>query len=224
MIKRRFYKVEHGDGDDLSASSSSSSSSDSDIEAEPPQASDADSGGEVGGDADHSSTSSGPLDDEDDSEIEAKALSPGPLPGKLHEKTKFPDLQLADKDDAIPADALTYVLKCKSTFKCRICPGILCLNEDSLRAHLKSKRHVRSEKLLNDGRLKSMLNSDGEIEDQETASEMHARIMSLAQVISTNVKKGKPHMRKKSKRMKAESELEEAKQSRKRSSKKHPSS
>lgn len=77
--------------------------------------------------------------DEDDSETEEQILSPSPLPGKLHRKTKDRDLETAEKDDAIPSDALAYVLKCKSVFKCRICPRIVCLNEDSLKAHLKSK-------------------------------------------------------------------------------------
>lgn len=77
--------------------------------------------------------------DEDDSETEEQILSPSPLPSKLHRKTKDRDPETAEKDDAIPPDALAYVLKCKSVFKCRICPRIVCLNEDSLKAHLKSK-------------------------------------------------------------------------------------
>lgn len=44
------------------------------------------------------------------------------------------------------------------------------------------QRHARSEKLLKENRLKAMLNSDGEIENQETALEMHARIVALAEV------------------------------------------
>lgn len=45
------------------------------------------------------------------------------------------------------------------------------------------KRHARSKKLLNEGRLKLVLNSDGEIEeDEETHAERHARTMSLTQV------------------------------------------
>ncbi|KAK4762023.1 hypothetical protein SAY87_029907 [Trapa incisa] len=88
MIKRRFYKVDYGDRDDLSASSSWSS--DSDVEAESAELSEADSAGEVQGDAYHSSTSSG---DEDDDEIEAKVLPPSPLLGKLHEKSEILKLQ-----------------------------------------------------------------------------------------------------------------------------------
>lgn len=40
------------------------------------------------------------------------------------------------------ADFPACILKSKSVFKCRICPRIVCLNEETLRAHLKSK--VRS--------------------------------------------------------------------------------
>jgi hypothetical protein len=40
----------------------------------------------------------------------------------------------------LPADIpTTYVLKFKSVFKCRICPRIICLTEDTLRNHLQSK-------------------------------------------------------------------------------------
>lgn len=49
------------------------------------------------------------------------------------------------------------------------------------------QRHSRSEKLLSNGRLKCILNSDGEEEvisddDRETHAERHARIIALAQV------------------------------------------
>lgn len=39
----------------------------------------------------------------------------------------------------LPTDMASYVLKCKSVFKCRICPRIICLTEDTLRDHLQSK-------------------------------------------------------------------------------------
>ncbi|KAL2522200.1 uncharacterized protein Fot_26123 [Forsythia ovata] len=80
--------------------------------------------------------------------------------------------------DEIPLDAADCVLKLKSVFKCRLCPRIVCLSEETLKAHLISKasihlRHARSAKLLREGRLKLILNSDGKIEG-ETHSEMHA--------------------------------------------------
>ena len=46
---------------------------------------------------------------------------------------------LADENKSLPADVSSYILKCKSVFKCRICPRIICLTEDTLRDHLQSK-------------------------------------------------------------------------------------
>ncbi|XP_050269671.1 uncharacterized protein LOC126713834 isoform X2 [Quercus robur] len=101
------------------------------------------------------------------------------LSGKRdYEELKIQSNIMAQKE-SIPEDIPDCILKCKSVFKCRICPRIICLNEETLRAHLESKRHARSEKLLNEGRLKAMLNSDGEIENQETAAEMNARILAI---------------------------------------------
>ncbi|XP_038981597.1 NAD-dependent protein deacetylase HST1 [Phoenix dactylifera] len=87
-----------------------------------------------------------------------------------------------DSNDPIQADLRSCILKCKSVFKCRLCPRIVCLNEETVKQHLKSKRHARSKKLLGEGRLRLMLNSDGEIEEeQETHAERHARTVALAQ-------------------------------------------
>lgn len=75
------------------------------------------------------------------------------------------------------------VIKCKSVFKCKLCPRIVCLSVDTMEAHLVSKRHARSQKLFAEGRLKLMLNSDGEVEeDAETHAERHARIVAAAEV------------------------------------------
>ncbi|GJN12957.1 hypothetical protein PR202_ga31286 [Eleusine coracana subsp. coracana] len=91
----------------------------------------------------------------------------------------------ADRDDLVEADFANCILKCKSVYKCKLCPRIMCLNEEMVRVHLKSKRHARSKKLLGEGRLKLMLNSDGELEEeQETHAERHARTMALAQVFA----------------------------------------
>nr|CAB3481014.1 unnamed protein product [Digitaria exilis] len=65
----------------------------------------------------------------------------------------------------------------------------MCLNEDMVRVHLKSKRHARSKKLLGEGRLKLMLNSDGELEEEEeTHAERHARTIALAQQVQKSKK------------------------------------
>ncbi|KAM0826988.1 hypothetical protein ACQ4PT_068489 [Festuca glaucescens] len=90
----------------------------------------------------------------------------------------------ANKDDPLEADFNNYVLKCKSVYKCKLCPRIMCLSEDMVRVHLESKRHARSKKLLGNGRLKMMLNSDGELEEEaETHAERHARTIALAQQV-----------------------------------------
>ncbi|XP_062191347.1 uncharacterized protein LOC133895198 [Phragmites australis] len=88
----------------------------------------------------------------------------------------------SNTDDAIEDDFANYILKCKYVYKCKLCRRITCLNEEMVRVHLKSKRHSRSKKLLGEGRLKWMLNSDCELEEeQETHAERHARTIALAQ-------------------------------------------
>lgn len=94
------------------------------------------------------------------------------------------------EEDPIQAELDNCILKCKAVFKCRLCPRIVCLSEDTVKAHLSSKRHARSKKLLGEGRLKLMLNSDGEIEeDQETHAERHSRIVALAKEPAAPAKK-----------------------------------
>ncbi|KAL5078636.1 hypothetical protein RYX36_007057 [Vicia faba] len=106
--------------------------------------------------------SRGPLFSEDDA-------------GTIKEREVFINKKFAtEKSNVIsekkplPADIQSaFVVQIKSVFKCRLCPRIICLTEDTLRNHLQSKRHARSEKLHMEGRLKVMLNSNGEIENQE---------------------------------------------------------
>jgi hypothetical protein len=45
----------------------------------------------------------------------------------------------ANKDDPLEVDFANYVLKCKSVYKCKLCPRIMCLSEDMVRVHLESK-------------------------------------------------------------------------------------
>ncbi|XP_075090419.1 uncharacterized protein LOC107770954 isoform X2 [Nicotiana tabacum] len=191
MIKRRFYKLEHGDRD--APSESSSSSDDSELEAaatedeEEYEYEDNDTKEEddvarlTGG-----NESSSGYESEDSSAHEVNPDSSG-LPSSDEDVTTLKDTKIsgethllekgiADLDNArkifmpeeddIPRDALDYVLKCKSVFKCRICPRIVCLTVQTLNAHLKSKRHARSEKLLKEGRLKLMLTEDGRIDGE----------------------------------------------------------
>lgn len=224
MIKRRFYRNDHGDGDNIS--DSSSSSSDSELEAEV-----AEEETEVENDVadvreyhEASSSSSG-YESEDSSvnevDIDSSGLQTndddidagnfGQPAIKRHSSLKS-DAEIEDplsntvaEKDSSPCD-VGYILKCKSVFKCRLCPRIVCLTEETLMTHLKSKRHARSEKLLSEGRLKLMLNSDGEIEEGEeegeTHAERHARIVAAAQNLtdSTKKNKGRQRQRKRSKK------------------------
>ncbi|CAN1160864.1 hypothetical protein LINPERHAP2_LOCUS23597 [Linum perenne] len=94
--------------------------------------------------------------------------------------------KLINQKESGPDDMPDCVLQFKSVYRCRICPRIICLTEQTMSVHLKSKRHARSEKQLKENRLKEALNSDGEIENQETAAEMNARVIAIA-----NAKKSK---------------------------------
>ncbi|KAK4360604.1 hypothetical protein RND71_019556 [Anisodus tanguticus] len=197
MIKRRFYKLEHGDKD---APSESSSSDDSEFEAEATE-DEEESSEEVEEEDDNDTKeeeddgvarltggneSSSGYESEDSSANEVNLDSSG-LPTSDEDVTTLNDTKFAGEtyasekviaetdnmqnnsmpeEDEIPSDASQYVLKCKSVYKCRLCPRIVCLTVQTLIAHLKSKRHARSEKLLKEGRLKLMLNEDGKIEGE----------------------------------------------------------
>ncbi|OMP11889.1 hypothetical protein COLO4_03615 [Corchorus olitorius] len=203
MIKRRFYRFEHGDNDNAS---SSSSSSDSELEVEASEESESEEEeveavAQVKENDQNCSTSSG-YESEDSSANEVNVDSAGLIyrdddeseddDREIYIKNNLPSKRDAEtlelksiaptQEDPLPDDFSACVLKCKSVFKCKLCPRIVCLNEETMRAHLKSKRHARSEKLLKEGRLKTMLNSDGEIENQEIAEETDAPVQVVAQV------------------------------------------
>ncbi|KAG5247362.1 lisH domain-containing protein [Salix suchowensis] len=195
MIKRRFFKAEHGEKDEASSDSSSSSS---DSEADATEQSEDD----VVADPEKNSES------EDDDELlsqkrtasyESEDSSANVIDGyssdDINTRTGIEILKKqsnATAEESVPDDVPDCILKCKSVYKCRICPRIICLTEETMRTHLISKRHARSEKLMKENRLKVMLNSDGEIEnmDEETHAERHARTVALAQCTSTKKNKG----------------------------------
>eukprot|EP00250_Pteridium_aquilinum_P028366 c37026_g1_i1 orf=179-931(+) len=84
------------------------------------------------------------------------------------------------------------VVNCKSVLKCRLCPKTICLTSETMQAHLASKKHARSLKLMKEGKLKVMLNSDGEEEEQgETHAERHARIVASFKEVVENTPKRK---------------------------------
>ncbi|CAN1851190.1 hypothetical protein LINPERHAP1_LOCUS40127 [Linum perenne] len=176
MIKRRFYRLDHGDKNE--PSSGSSSSSDSDVEAEASENSDHDDAvAEEADPQDGTRTTSSISTDEDDEsgEDEQNPLSHH-LSGRRFSKP-------INQKESGPDDMPDCVLQFKSVYRCRICPRIICLTEQTMSVHLKSKRHARSEKQLKENRLKEALNSDGEIENQETAAEMNARVIAIANYI-----------------------------------------
>lgn len=186
MIKRRFFKIDHGDRD---GSGNSSSSSDEDYDNNQ-VAQVSNSNDDNDSDVEVSSASSGyksedsSANDIDTNSVDANAaglLSSEDDAGTINEREmitnkEFPSERNYEKSNVmaekkpLPSDIpSSLVLQIKSVFKCRICPRVICLTEDTLRNHLQSKRHARSEKLHEKGRLKAMLNSDGEIEDQEVS-------------------------------------------------------
>ncbi|KAF7129222.1 hypothetical protein RHSIM_Rhsim10G0076900 [Rhododendron simsii] len=105
------------------------------------------------------------------------------------------------EENRIPSD-VGCILKCKSGFKCRLCPRIVCMTEETLKAHLKTKRHARSETLLNKGRLRLIQNSDGKVEGEVNAgAERHARIAAAA-LVPANSRKEKEVRQKRRNRLK----------------------
>lgn len=214
MIKR-FYKISKGDD---SSDSSSSSGSDSDDHFEEEIQDDEVDGAEEEGEPDikkdkmrnkRKASSCSPASSGNESEDnwvnETKVNDPG-LPMSEDDSvemedetlkniadTKESDEENSDANDSLPNELAEFddcILRIKSVFKCRICPKVLCLNEEALMAHLNSKKHARSKKKLNEGTLKVMLNSDGKIEeDQETHEERHMRTLSVAQEPVSSKKK-----------------------------------
>ncbi|CAH2047725.1 unnamed protein product, partial [Thlaspi arvense] len=138
MIKRRFYKLEHGDKD--SGSDSSCFSSDSDPESEESEESE-------------SETAVAEASDDDDSLSEREGEDEPPEPPEEEEENYI----------------LGCMIKCKSVYRCRYCPKVICLNEKSMQEHILSKKHVRLEKLLKEEKLSS--DDDEEVDDPETLSQ-----------------------------------------------------
>ncbi|XP_059281916.1 uncharacterized protein LOC132035787 isoform X3 [Lycium ferocissimum] len=138
MIKRRFYKLEHGDRD---APSESSSSDDSEFEAEA---------------SEEEAESEEEDDNNDDDAKEEEDDGVARLTGGNESSSGY------ESEDS----SANEVNLDSSVYKCRVCPRIVCLTVQTLLAHLTSKRHARSVKLLKEGRLKLMLSEKGKIEGE----------------------------------------------------------
>ncbi|CAH9112831.1 unnamed protein product [Cuscuta epithymum] len=197
MIKRRFYKLEHGDRDAPSQSSSSSSGSEIDAaseeeEDEEKQEDQEQENREEHYDYDSKRNSSDEMQmqnltgyESEDSSANEVILDSSGLPANDDDsgtvtygetKSRISNFGGGVSDNIqhktmtesyVPYENSIHILRHKSVFKCRICPRVVLLSEETLIAHLKSKRHARSEKLLREGRLKLMLNQDGRIDGQE---------------------------------------------------------
>ncbi|VVA94012.1 unnamed protein product [Arabis nemorensis] len=59
---------------------------------------------------------------------------------------------------------LGCMFKCKSVYKCRYCPKIICLNEISIQAHVSSKKHAYLERLHKE---ENHSTDDEEVDDPE---------------------------------------------------------
>ncbi|CAK9142946.1 unnamed protein product [Ilex paraguariensis] len=156
MIKRRFYKHEHGDRDDPSESSSSESEVEAEAieETEEEEEEEEDAVAEVR-ENDRSRSSSSGYESEDSSVNEVNLDSSGLLTndddiGIVSDGQNVSESLSSGKSNAEtvvdvqcnvenPSDISGCVLKCKTVFKCRLCPRIVCLTEETLKAHLKSK-------------------------------------------------------------------------------------
>lgn len=243
MIKRRYFRQDHGDNSASSSSSSSGSDSDRDpaeeevseeeveeeqeeekegdddeeaeVESGEEQEKEVEKQAEDEGSGYQSEDSSGhhvdsPCADENSSLV-YEQYQPIALPVK---KASSGDADSAkgavNKDDAVEVDFNNYILKCKSVYKCKLCPRIMCLSEEMVRVHLESKRHARSKKLLGEGRLKMMLNSDGELEEEaETHAERHARTIALAQQVQKPKKDSGRQRQNRRRKKRSQSHLEE---------------
>ncbi|KAJ0971602.1 hypothetical protein J5N97_019561 [Dioscorea zingiberensis] len=223
MIKRRFFKQDHGEKSASDSSSSSDSSPEpskeeeldgdddaigraEDEEVEKPPSPSPGSGYETedssaNGSEDDSSGLLSNVNEDSSGSPQKNQLDIGVHAEEKDEKVSKVGGRPCDPNDPIQAELANCILKCKSVFKCRLCPRIILLNDNTVRTHLSSKRHARSKKLLGEGRLKLMLNSDGEIEEeQETHAERHARTLALAQELDVLPKKDKAHLRKRQRR------------------------
>ncbi|XVE72139.1 hypothetical protein DITRI_Ditri11bG0014700 [Diplodiscus trichospermus] len=159
MIKRWFYKFEHGDKDNVS--DASSSSSDSELEGEAPEELESEeeevvqikendqacstSLGYESGDSSANDFGvdtagcgmSGILDDDNDETEDDKHVF---INNKLHSKHGAQilkkNLNTPTNEEPLPDDFPACVLKCKSVFKCKLCLRIVYLNEETMRAHV----------------------------------------------------------------------------------------
>ncbi|KAF9683948.1 hypothetical protein SADUNF_Sadunf04G0066900 [Salix dunnii] len=221
MIKRRFFKAEHGEKDEASSDSSSSSSdseadateqSEDDVVADPEKNSeseDDDTAAEPKENSESEASSSSGYESEDSSANVIDGYSSEHLHSRLDYYFKMSDddetaddintrtgIEILKKqsnataEESVPDDVPDCILKCKSVYKCRMCPRIICLTEETMRTHLISK--VRHGMFLFRCENEFCANNSisHHLESNETHAERHARTVALAQRLSTKKNKG----------------------------------
>ncbi|GAQ85163.1 hypothetical protein KFL_002220070 [Klebsormidium nitens] len=201
MYKRRDYHLLHANNQKDASDSSSSSGSDADARADRQSAlSDSEDEGSslrssgIEGESDADQDRQGavrivascdretdndrePSSDEETGLFERRQQSQGAEPSnpwaEAVEDTERGRNELDDEE---------LVVQVGKVFKCRLCPNVLCLNEGTMLAHLKSKKHARYLQQLAAGRGRLLIDSDGEdlAEEAETHAERHARMLHLA--------------------------------------------
>ncbi|KFK40767.1 hypothetical protein AALP_AA2G038200 [Arabis alpina] len=161
MIKRRFYKLEHGDKDSGSDSSCFSSDSDPEIEeSEDSESESEDAVAQVSDDDSGEEEEESPAADDDDADEEEEEEDDG-YRGRLEKTSMNRDFHLEEPPEEEEENyILGCMIKCNKVYKCRYCPKVICLNEISMNAHVASKKHAYCEKLHRE----KMLGSDDEVE------------------------------------------------------------
>ncbi|XP_013605844.1 PREDICTED: myelin transcription factor 1-like protein isoform X5 [Brassica oleracea var. oleracea] len=171
MIKRRFYKLEHGDKDSGSDSSCFSSDSDPESEEEESEQSQSEDAVAEGSEDDDDSVSEGGEEEDDSPAADVEdddEDSDGDAYRGRYEKTSMQYGLEEPPEEEEDNYILGCMIKCKSVYKCRYCPNTICLNERTMQEHVSSKNHARSEKLMKEAKLGT---DDEDVDDPETPSQ-----------------------------------------------------
>eukprot|EP00243_Klebsormidium_subtile_P001740 TRINITY_DN13224_c0_g1_i1.p1 TRINITY_DN13224_c0_g1~~TRINITY_DN13224_c0_g1_i1.p1 ORF type:complete len:296 (-),score=58.88 TRINITY_DN13224_c0_g1_i1:109-996(-) len=203
MYKRRDYHLLHANNQKDASDSSSSSGSDADARGDNHQLPSSDSEdegdslrslgeGEFDSDQDRQgvSRSLASCDHEADKEPERTSdEETGLYERRQHSQGAEPSNPWAEAVEDTERgrnelDEEELVVQVGKVFKCRLCPNVLCLNEHTMLAHLKSKKHARYLQQLAAGTGRLLIDSDGEdlAEEAETHAERHSRMLELAAV------------------------------------------
>ncbi|KAL2613314.1 hypothetical protein R1flu_025006 [Riccia fluitans] len=148
--------------------------------------------------------------DSDDADLHEELLAQRKVSNQWAEAVDEDDLERPL--DRFEGNTVICVGDQSKIYRCKVCPKIICLNEETMQMHLSSKRHARSLKQLAEGRLKVKLDSDGEEDEEgETHAERHARTVAAVQELkekSANKKRdsGRQRQRRREKAKKAHRE------------------